>query len=202
MIHEFITFGGVLFWIFVGAVTLILAAQVNDEKTGYAFLTFFAAIALLIGFSNTPILATIQQHPIYVLYGFLAYVAIAGVWAVVKWRLFFLPKLFDRYDDIRRQFLLTAGPNGQPLNDMPADQAVRDRFNKRSEVQSLDINYNRMVSHNKSRITTWMIFWPFSLLGTFIGDFLHRVFTTIYKAIAGGLQRMSNRMASRYSELS
>lgn len=201
MIAEFITFGGVLFWIIVGVITLILASQVNEEKTGYATLTLLAAIAAIIAFTNAPVVQTIQNHPIYVLYGVLAYIGIAAVWAFIKWRAFFLPNLFDRYEDLRTRFLKTAGPNGTALTDFPADPAVRDEFNKRSDVQRLNINVNRMVGYNKGRIRTWMVFWPFSLLGTFVGDFLHRVFTSLYKAIAGGLQRMSDSMASKYSEL-
>lgn len=201
MIHDFVTFGGVLFWIIVGVVTLILAAQVNDEKTGYATLTLLGTIAAIVAFTNAPVVDAVKAHPIYVLYGILGYLAIAGVWAFIKWRVFFLPKLFDRYDELRTKFLRTAGPNQTALSEMPADPAVRDKFNKVDDVRYLNIGYNRMVSHNKGRITTWMIFWPFSLIGTFIGDFLHRVFQTLYKSIAGGLQRMSDTMASKYSEL-
>lgn len=201
MIAEFITFGGVLFWIIVGVIALILAAQVNEEKTGAATLTLLATIAAIVAFTNTPIIETVRANPLYVLYGILAYIGIAAVWAFIKWRVFFLPNLFDRYEELRSRFLKTAGPNGTPLTDFPADPAVRDEFNKRSEVQRLNISYNRMVGYNKGRITAWMVFWPFSLLGTFVGDFMHRVFTSLYKAIAGGLQRMSDSMASKYSEL-
>ena len=196
MVHQFIEFGGILFWIIVGVVTLILAAQVNEEKTGYATLTLLVFIAALVAFSNTPVLETIKQHPIYVLYGLLAYFGISGLWAFAKWRLFYLPNLFDQYDELRTEFLKRRG-----LKEMPADPKVREDFAKDRAVERLNISYFRMVRHNKGRITSWMVFWPFSLIGTFLGDFLHRVFTTIYKTIAGGLQRMSDNMASRYSEL-
>ena len=201
MIHDFVQFGGVLFWAIVGVVTLILAAEVNEEKSGYATLTLILGIAAIVAFTDAPVLDTIKTHPIYVLYALLGYLAIAGIWAFVKWRVFFLPNLFDRYDELRSRFLKTAGPNGEALNDFPADPRVRDAFSQDRDVRVLNINHNRMVSHNKGRITTWMVFWPWSLIGTFIGDFLHRVFTTLYKSIAGGLQRMSDSMASRYSEL-
>jgi hypothetical protein len=126
----------------------------------------------------------------------------AGIWATIKWRVFFLPDLFKSYDMIRTKFLKTAGPNGETLKDFPADPTVRDRFNNVREVQVLNIQVKRMARNNKARITTWMVYWPFSIVGTFFGDFLSRVFATIYRNISGMLQAMSDRMASKYSELS
>jgi uncharacterized membrane protein YccC len=196
MIAELITFGGVLFWIIVGTVTLILAAQIDSEKVGSATLTLLITVAAIVAFTNAPVLDFIQDNPLYVVYGALAYVGIAAIWAFIKWRLFFLPKLFDRYETLRWRFLESRG-----LKEMPADAAVRDAFNSIYDVKALDINVNRMVRYNKGRITTWMVFWPFSFIGTFVGDFLQRVFASVYQTIAGGLQRMSDRMASKYSEL-
>jgi hypothetical protein len=196
MIYSFIEFGGVLFWSLIALLTLVLAGQVSQEKTGYAILTSLVGIGVILAFTTTPIIATVKEHPIYVLYGVIGYFVIAGLWAIVKWRAFFLPALFEKYDELRSAFLKEKG-----LNDFPADPAVRDEFNKRRDVSYLDINNTRMVRYNKGRVTTWMVFWPWSIIGTFFGDFLYRVFTTIYKGIHGMLQAMSDKMASQYSEL-
>jgi hypothetical protein len=201
MWDTWIEFGGLVFWVLIALVTLVMAAQVERDRIGWAGITLVVTVTAIIGLTNSPIPALIKQHPIYLLYGFLGYLALAAVWAVIKWRCFFLPALFDRYDDIRSRFLETAGPNQTALKEFPADPAVRDRFERRSEVAILNINHKRMVSNNKVRVTSWMIYWPFSLLGTFFGDFLYRVFTAIYKGIANMLQGMSNQMASKYSEL-
>ena len=196
MISSFIIFGGVMFWIFVGIVALVLTALINDEKAGLASAFTLVAVAVVVAFSNIPFLDIIKHHPMDIVYGVLAYFVGAGVWATAKWRLFFLPNLFDRYDTARGRAL-----NARGLKDMPADQKVRDEIMKEIRSSGTDINNERMVSRNKARITTWMFYWPFSLLSTFIGDFLHRVITSIYKSIAGTLQTMSDRMASRYTEL-
>lgn len=196
MIHEFIQFGGVLFWIIVGFITLILSAQVNDEKAGYAGLTLILTLVAVLAFTNVPLIDTIKTHPLYVLYAIGGYVIAAGVWALAKWRLFFLPNLFDRYDDLRSDFMKSKG-----LKEIPADPNVRDQLKEFIRGRGLYIETARMVRNNKGRITTWMLFWPFSFIGTFVGDFLQRVFATLYKGIAGMLQRMSDSMASKYSEL-
>lgn len=200
MLWELLAFGGILFWIIVGVVVLAITALIHDEKIWRAAGVLIVTLAVLALFTNVPkIIATIP--PIWYLYVIGGYLIAAPIWAVIKWRGFFLPALFEQYDALRSKFLETAGPKGEPLNDFPADPAVKDKFNNLNEVKWLNINSARMVRRNKARITTWMIYWPFSLLETFLGDFLARVFSAIYKRIAGSLQRMSDRMAAGYSEL-
>lgn len=192
MLIEFLAAGGIFFWAIVGLVFLVLTTQVHNERVGWATFTlilFIAGLVLLTGAGKI-----IASWPlIYYVYAVGAYLGISAVWAAIKWRVFFLPKLFERYEEVRSAWL-----NRNGLKEMPADPAVIQKFKDNTGSQ---INRDRMVSHNKGRITTWMIFWPWSLLETFLGDFLVRVFDYMYKAVAGGFQRMSDRMASKYSEL-
>lgn len=195
MLAEFLMFGGVLFWIIVGVLGLIITTQVHNEKVGWAAFTLIAVIAGLVLLTNIPKLLA-DTPPSHYLYAFLGYLAAAALWALIKWRGFYLPGLFRRYEDLREKFLI-----GKKLDEMPTDPAVLKEFTDDYQVQRLNVGYNRMVRNNKSRITTWMIFWPFSLLETFVGDFLANVFDRIYRSMAGLLQRMSDGMASKYSEL-
>ena len=195
MAWELLAFGGVMFWTILGVIGLIITTQVHNERVGWAAFTFIAIIAALILFTNVPKLLANATLLDYV-EGILLYFALAGIWAIIKWRGFFLPSLFRRYNDLREDFLFR-----KKLNEMPADPTVIKDFNDQYGVQSLNINANRMVRNNKGRITTWMIFWPFSLLETFVGDFLANMFDRIYRSIHGLLQRMSDSMASKYSEL-
>jgi len=198
MVHDFITFGGVLFWIIVSIITLAIAAEINSEKVGTAVVTLVGTFAAIIAFTdvNTSVWPSLAAHPMYIIYGFLCYLALAVIWATIKWRVFYLPKIFDAYDEYRRSWLAQKG-----LKDMPADQQTRDAFSSAARSAGVDVSYTRMVRNNKARITTWMVFWFFSLIETFLGDFLQRVFASLYKAVAGLFQRMSDGMASKYSEL-
>jgi hypothetical protein len=196
MWHTFIEFGGLLFWGLLAVWVIILSVQVNDRHNGYATLTLFLGLAILVLFSNTPIWQTIKDHPIYVLYGVLGYIVAAGVWAMIQWRFFFLPKLFDKYDDYRASWL-----KRNSLTTMPADPTTRSKFKDDMARNMGDINDLRSVSQNKGRITGWMVYWPFSIVGTFFGDFLHRLFASIYKLLAGSMQRISDNRASKYEEL-
>jgi hypothetical protein len=196
MWHEFIAFGGVIFWSIAAVVALVLAVQVENKHSWWAGITLAGFFAFLIAFTNTPIVETIKTHPEYVFYGILVYLVGAAVWATIKWRYFFLPALFERYNEVRQTFL-----NRRGLKEMPADPQIRQEFKEDYTYRSVDIDHNRQVSHNKARITGWMIFWPFSLIGTFVADFLYRVFTNMYHALAAWFQRMSDTQARNYSEL-
>jgi hypothetical protein len=196
MITTLITAGGIIFWIILGIVALIIAGLVEEDKTGKATFAVGATLALLVAFTDIGIYQWIKANPLLLAEGVAAYLGIALVWAAIKWRVFYLPDLFDRYEKLRSHFL-----KGKGLNHMPADQSVIDEFNNDHIVRCLSIQTKRNVRYNKARITGWMIYWPFSMVGTFIGDFMVRLFATMYKMLAGSLQRVSDRMASQYSEL-
>jgi hypothetical protein len=195
MLAEIITFGGLIFWLITALVVLILAAEVENDSTGWATTTLGLYALGVVLFTDGQVMTWVNDNKINILWGAVVYLALAAVWALVKWRMFFLPKLFEKYDQARAAWLKTRG-----LKEMPADPRVRQEF-MNGDVRYLNINHKRMASNNKGRILGWMVYWPASLLGTFFGDFLSRVFSSIYDGISGLMQGMSDRMASRYSEL-
>ncbi len=197
MIYGLITFGGILFWILVAGFVLGISSLINDEKPGRASVVLLIAVALAVAFTNIPIIELVKTHPEYIGYGVGAYILGAGTWALIKWRVFYLPKVFEKYETLRNSYMEAKG-----LKEIPANPAVRAELKSFMEGKYFYIDSVRSVSKNKARITTWMFYWPFSLISTFFGDFLNRVFATIYKTIYGLLQSMSDRMAGRYSELS
>jgi hypothetical protein len=50
-----------------------------------------------------------------------------------------------------------------------------------------------MARNFKGKITSWMVYWPWSMIVTLIDDPIRRLFRGIYNAIQGMLQRMSDR---------
>lgn len=195
MLFDLLTFGGVLFWIAVGFIFLIITTQVHNQRLGWATTTLVLAIAATVLLTSAgKQVSTITFKDVAYFIG--AYLLGALIWSTIKWRMFFLPALFERYEDARANWLKSQG-----LKEMPADPAARNQFLNSSPAQYININHTRMASHNKSRITGWMIFWPFSLVETFIGDFLVRIFDRMYKMVRNVYQRMSDSMASKYDEL-
>lgn len=74
---------------------------------------------------------------------------------------------------------------------------VRRLAEKRRAQLEVGRTYNKIrkpsVSDNKSRIMTWMCFWPFSFLWTMIDDPIRMVFKAIYTKIRGLLQRIADK---------
>lgn len=196
MIYDLVAVGGVIFWLAFGLFTVLMLAYVSEDKFRTSSFILVIALVFFLGFTNLPILQAVREQPSLILYYVLGYLGIAAVWAMIKWRMFFLPKLFERYEEFRSGWLAKKG-----LNEVPADGRLRGEMLDQARSYGADPTYHRMVSNNKARIMGWMAYWPFSLLGTFVGDFMHRVLTTMYKMVAGLFQRMSDGMASRYDEL-
>jgi hypothetical protein len=60
--------------------------------------------------------------------------------------------------------------------------------------------YVPLVSEYKSKILTWMFYWPFSSLWTLIDDPVKRMYLFIYRNIAAFLQNMANRVFAPLTE--
>ena len=50
--------------------------------------------------------------------------------------------------------------------------------------------HNSCARNNKARIMSWIGHWPFSIIGTFFGDFLYRIGRTIYGYLGGTYERI------------
>ena len=190
-------FGGVLFWLVTAMAFLIISNFIYNERVISAGVTLAIVVSGIAAFCKIPSFEIIKQHPIYILYGFLAYLVIAVLWAVFMWRHIYLPTIFEKYDEVRAKFLAYKGITVLPEKNANIIQELRTY----EKSLGSDISRTRMAGNNKARITIWMIYWPFSMVSTFFGEFLQRVFSNIYKYIANSLQKMSDKMASNYSEL-
>jgi predicted membrane protein len=46
------------------------------------------------------------------------------------------------------------------------------------------------IKNNKAKVMAWIGHWPFSIIGTFFGDFLYRIGRTIYDMLGGTYERI------------
>jgi membrane-bound ClpP family serine protease len=54
--------------------------------------------------------------------------------------------------------------------------------------------YKSYVRNNKARILSWIGHWPFSIIGTFFGDFLYRIGNRIYNYLGGTYERIEKHV--------
>jgi hypothetical protein len=50
------------------------------------------------------------------------------------------------------------------------------------------------AANNKARIMGWIGHWPFSIIGTFFGDFLYRIGRRIYNLLGGTYERIEQKV--------
>lgn len=166
---EFILFGSMVwFWVLFGIWALILFVSVEMDKPGSATLASLVFLGVFGFFGALPggstLLAFVTANPVAIVLCVVGFFVLGTIWSVVKWW-FYVRRLAEK---------------------------------RRAQIESGNRNgYNRIykpkVSENKSRIMTWMCFWPFSFIWTMIDDPVRRVFKAIFEAIKGTLQRIADK---------
>lgn len=53
---------------------------------------------------------------------------------------------------------------------------------------------NSYMANNKAKLMSWIGHWPFSIIGTFFGDFLYRIGRTIYNTLGGTYERIEKHV--------
>ena len=53
---------------------------------------------------------------------------------------------------------------------------------------------NSYAKNNKAKIMSWIGHWPFSIIGTFFGDFLFRIGKAVFDALGGTYERIENHV--------
>ncbi len=113
------------------------------------------------------------------------YFAAGGVWSVVKWY-FYLLKVrdrlerdIDRWQRIRDVLVNPGHPDTAPKPTRPHDSFAKD---------------------NPERIMGWIAHWPFSMIGSLIGDVLTRAVRSIYEVLRGAYDRIGNHVFAEFDK--
>ena len=112
---------------------------------------------------------------------FVLYFAVGAAWSIVKWY-FYLIRLRDKVK------------SGEHRDYTQKGQGLSEAAIKRKRPAK------SFAKNNKGRIFGWIGHWPFSMVGTFIGDFIKRIVTNIYLVLQGLFDRMSNHVFAGFDE--
>jgi hypothetical protein len=126
------------------------------------------------------------------------YVVCAIPWSFIKW-FSFLRNYRDQFREYKGKFLTSRSiptTASVPLDLLPD---FKDWLNQNYNWRRGDVNLIGLQSlerprarQNKSRIVSWMAFWPFSLVGTLLNDPVRRLFTWLFQAFSSLYQRMAD----------
>jgi hypothetical protein len=157
-------------WLWLGALFLLCIADViltESECFGWGTFILLAGIVTIawVG-GDVNVFKWTWFNLTDVLKFTAVYVLIGVLWSVVKWY-FYLVK-------IRKEL---------KANLASGVRRVGDTRPRRS-----------FAKNNKARITGWMAHWPFSIVGTIVGDFLLELWNTIYEWLSGVYERIETRV--------
>ena len=169
---EFLLFGSMVwFWILFGVWSIVLMVSVEFDAPFWATGTTVLFLGVFGFFGVLPnglgVLPFLAANPYYIALGAACFFVVGTVWAVVKWWFFVHSEAAKRREEISR--------NGSKKNLYGA--TVKKPIAK----------------NNKSRIITWMCFWPFSLVWTIVDDPIRKIFEAIFSQIKVGLQKISDK---------
>lgn len=214
-------------WILIIAALLVIfvieAILAEVESFGWATVTLIAGLATfhfchLGGFD---LLALVKEHTMECLIGTGAWFAAGVLWSFGKWFSFLLA-FRDKYRQLKESFLKS---KSLPLNtvltpDSDLHKEFLAGFNstynwiRRDDIEVKKTWYANTTSYrgnsltekprasnNKSRIISWMAFWPFSMVGTLINDPIRRAFNFLFNSLKALYQKMADRIMAEAPEL-
>lgn len=173
-------FTGAWFWILTAAIAIVLVYEVAHERpvaTGFTIVLYLLAIHL---FGDAAVFSALRAHPAYIYIGVPAFFLAGALWALVKWWFYVKRKALE-YRESRLEFLVVNKVEGATL-DTPVPEDLRTRSFPRPRKP--------LARQNKGRITTWMVYWPFSMVWTLLDE----PWRLIYEAMARLFQRISDRV--------
>lgn len=140
------------------------------ERFGWATISVLVTLVLAQWLKWTDIHSVLKTHALLSAIYFGGYVVAGVAWSFVKWFSFLM-----RFRDVLKEV-------DEPTSEYY--QAVTYRGNS--------LKRKPMAAQNKQKITAWMIFWPFSLIGTVLNDPVKRFFTFLFGRFKHLYQKMAD----------
>lgn len=122
-----------------------------------------------------------------IIYSIIAWVVIGVVWSFFRWYVYLKDSKRSQDDLIAFKLQIykreVAG----------REQDIADKLrNPRTEPRPVSLEYTiPQAADNKERITTWMVYWPFSVLGYLATNPIQRMYRWIYEHVSGVYDKMT-----------
>ena len=174
------------------AAFILLTILVEVDRFGWATTCLLAAVVGVQYFHVFDLLTYVQQNALQTALYALGYLGIGVAWSFVKW-FSFLMAFRDRYREHKEKFSQIPLPAGADF-----DTAFRQYLSHRGHY---NLTKRPTAAENKNRITAWMSFWPFSLVGAFLNDPVRRLFSWIFNRFRGLYQDLADSIFKNDPEL-
>lgn len=160
-------------------VIVVITALIENESGAWATLLSIAVVVVASIIFKFSILAAIKLHPGLFLTYIAGYLVIGIAWSLAKWYLFLRKKLVEYRTD-KALFMKKIGVT----------------FLSPEENSKFMTGYYEIptAANHKSDLIRWVSYWPFSVLGTLLHDFVYNLYEHIYGYLQGTYQRISDMM--------
>lgn len=212
--------GSAWFWVTsVALFVLVLAFEENDRH-------FFAGLSVLafVWVMESSGAISIFTSPFTVLMWGAVYMGAGAVWSFVKWFSFlnsrsdkllkFKLKWIDERNKVvdvnksrgygqesdseQRELLTAAVGTKIPKAEMEDFRRDLDRSGYFRDIGSNSEKLIPQIGDNKARITSWIVWWPWSALWTLLNDPIRRLAEFIYTQLQTTYQRLANKVFAKF----
>lgn len=201
-IAAFFVIGTFGFWLSFVLLGIVIFWNIENEEVGIATLTTIVLAALILWANDLSLWGLITSNPIETLLVVGGYFLAGTLWSVGKWY-FYIRRYNHEYEEIKRGYLrecgLTSIEQFSETQKKDFRYKVVNAFNRLSGRYSSDSFKFPLAAERKTAILGWMMYWPYSMTWTLINDPVKRAFITIYRNIAGGLDRMTTKLTGNIS---
>lgn len=193
MVYEFFVFGTFWFWLLAAVALVGMFWSISKEAGGWASFVLLAFFTILALFGTFNVVSYSWNHPLHAAMVVGIYLLGGVPWATAKlW--IWGKNLRDDLEEIQEDWLQGKGYNRKTLTTGQIEE-WNNSIAKKDFTQSIgntDGEVTPKIRNHKSKVISWMIYWPVSLLWTLFKDALKRLWSAVYHAIARKLQGVLN----------
>lgn len=180
-----IAIGSFGFWLFLAAFTILFWICIETESPRWATTSMIGAFVALAYLGDFNLITFAKMHPLGFLGMVAAYLFGGVVYSIIKWWRYC--KLAAR----KYRELETNWAEAGHLN-LPLTSVQKKSFFEYS-WEAKELSSRPKARKNKSRILTWMIYWPFSATWTLINDPIVRFFKEAFARLSNVFDKISAR---------
>lgn len=150
----------------------VVAVLTETEKFGWATFSVLVAVAAAQWLNWVDIIGAVRHNLLVNLAYLGGFIVVGVVWSFVKWFSFLM-----RFRDVLRKTTVRGS-----------------KYYGHTEYRGISLKKKPQAAEQKARITAWMIFWPFSFVGTLLNDPVRRIFNLIFGSLKQQYQKLSDRL--------
>lgn len=186
--------GSPFFFILVSVVFLLILAAIEYEKPGLASLSLLATFWCLGYWGDFNVISAARLYPVQAVFALVGYFLIGVLWTVGKWW-FFVTGRRAKYDELKAQYIEEKLNLPRDSHRIPDDKKadLQTFIQRKGSYYGGDITVRPKAREHKSRIMTWLTYWPWSMFWTLLSDPVKRIWKWSYDRLQTIFESISSR---------